>query len=92
MVEPGAVAALAARKGAEELDDPFEIKQQQGKDRSCLDHDRVHLPVRVIQGNLHQRFSDAQMRRGADRQELGQAFHNAQQDRLNVNVQKASGA
>ena len=78
-------------KGAQELDDALEVEQQQRQDGAGLDHDGVHLPVGVVERNLHHRFGDAQMRRGADRQEFGQAFNNAQHDGLNVDVQKASG-
>jgi hypothetical protein len=57
-----------------------------------LNDDGVHLPVGIIEGDFHQRFGDAQVRRRADREKLGQAFHNAQQDGLNVYAQEASDA
>ena len=63
MGEPGAVAALAPGKSANEPEDALEVKQQQGENGSRLDHDRVHLPVGVIQRNPHQCFGNAQMRR-----------------------------
>jgi hypothetical protein len=74
-----------------EFDDAFEIKQQQGKNGARLNHDGVHLPIRIVQGDVHERLGYAEVRRGADRQKLGQTFNDAQQDRLNVYVQKASG-
>src|SRR5579872_6618489 len=92
MVEPGAVAAFTAWKGMQDLDNALKIEQQQGEDGTSLDHDGVHLPVRVFERDMHHGFADAQVGRGADRQELCQAFYNSQQNRLNVDVQKASGS
>jgi hypothetical protein len=77
MVEPGAVSAFAPGEGANKADDAAEEEQAEGEDGAQLDDDGVHLPVGVIQGNLHQSFGNAQMRRRANRQKLGQAFHNA---------------
>ncbi len=77
MSQPVAVAAFAPGKGAEELDDAAEEEQAQGQDGAQLDDDGVHLPVRIVQRNLHQSFGNAQVRRRADRQKLGQAFHDA---------------
>ena len=78
MVEPVAVAIFALGKGAHETDDAAQEEQQQRQNRAQLNDDGVHLPIGVIQRNLHQRFGDAQVRRRADRKKFGQAFHNAQ--------------
>jgi hypothetical protein len=56
---------------------PAQEEQAKRQDGAQLNDDGVHLPVGVIQRNLHQSFGNAQMRRRADRQKLGQAFHNA---------------
>ena len=90
MVEPVAVAVFALGKAAEEVHNPPQEQQHSARIAPSLDHDRVHLPVGVVQRNLHQRFGDAQMRRRADRQKLGQAFHDAQQDGLNIRIHIAS--
>ncbi len=87
-----AVAVLAPGKGAQEADDAAQEEQQERQDRAQLDDDGVHLPVGVVEGDIHERFGNAQVRRGADGKELGQAFHDAQNDGLNVWVQEASGA
>ncbi len=56
-----------------------EEQHAEREDGAQLDDDGVHPPVGVVQRNLHQRFSDAQVRGRADRQKLGQAFHNSQE-------------
>ena len=64
--EPVAVAILPARKGAHEFDDAAQEKQGECKDCAELDDDGVHLPVGVVERNLHEGFSDSQMRRRAN--------------------------
>ena len=78
VIYPGAVAALALGKASDEADDALEIEQHQREDRAGLDDDGVHLPVRIVQRDLHDRFGDAQMRGGTDGQKLGQALDDAQ--------------
>ena len=92
MVEEGAVAVFAPGKGADVFDNAAEEEEGEGEDCAHLDYDGVHLPVGVIEGDVHESFRDAQMRRRADREKLGQAFHNAQKDGLKIGVQKASVA
>jgi len=90
MVEPVTVAVFALGEGADEVHDAAQKEDHQGQDGAQLDDDGVHLPVGVVERDLHQRFGDAQVRRRADRQKFGQAFHNAQDHRLNVRVQASS--
>jgi hypothetical protein len=92
MREPGFVACLTFRKRVKKIYDAFEKKQQQRKNGARLNHDGVHLPVRVVERDVHQRLRDAEVRRGTDWQKLRQSFDDAKQNRLNVYVQKASGA
>src|ERR1700728_4618939 len=91
MREPSLVAALAFGERVKELNDAFQVEEQQGEDGACLNHDRIHLPVGIIERNMHQRLRDAEVRRRTDRQKLCQTFNDAEQDRLNIYVQKASG-
>jgi hypothetical protein len=90
VIEPGAVAVFAARKGADELDDAAEKQQRESKDGAKLNDDGVHLPVGVVEGDLHEAFGNAEMCCRADWQELGQAFHDAENDRLKIGIQEAS--
>ncbi len=63
VIEPGAVAVFAFGKGAEKLDDARQEEKTKSQDCAQLDDDGVHLPVGVIERNLHQSFRDAQVRR-----------------------------
>jgi hypothetical protein len=90
MVEPCPVAVFAARKGAQELNNPTQEEQSEGKNSAQLDHDRVHLPIGIVEGNLHQRFGNAEVRCRTDGQKLGQSFDYAQKDGLKVRIQEAS--
>src|SRR5579863_6691337 len=92
MVQPSTVAVFASGKGPDKSEDAFQIQQEEGKDGSRLNDDGVHLPIRVVEWDVHQGFANAKVGRGTDRQELGQALHYSQQNRLNVDVQRASGA
>ena len=47
MRENVAIAIFATREGANEIDDAPGEQQQQRQDRTQLNDDRVHLPVRV---------------------------------------------
>ena len=80
MVEPGPIAANAARKGRQKLADPLAEIDRQAKDCAELDHDRKHLPVAVREVDAEKRFRDAQMRSGTDRKKFGDSFDNAQQE------------
>ncbi len=63
MIQPGPVAIFTPGKGAQEADDPLEEQQAQRQNCAELNDDRVHFPVRVVERNPHQCFSNAQMRR-----------------------------
>jgi len=91
VIEPGAVAVFSPGKSANEIDDAAEKQDAQRQNCAQLNHDGIHLPVGVIERNFHQRFGDAQVRRRTDRQKLGQAFHNAEQNGLKILVQEPSG-
>src|ERR1700675_2600701 len=85
-----AIVAFAARERSKQLPDVLAKINRQGGDRANLNHDGVHLPVAVLQADVQQIFSDAQMRRGADRQKLRQPFDNSQHDRHQIIVQVPS--
>ena len=87
MGEDGVVAALPAREGAHKGDDAAEEEQNEGEDGAELDDDCVHLPVGVSKRDVEQGLREAEMGRGADGKKLGQAFHNAKQNRDDVVVQ-----
>ena len=78
MREEVAVAAFSGWKGADEFQDAIPKINGQGKDRSQLDNDRVHLPKTIVQIDLKERFDDAQMRRRTNRKKFGYAFDNSQ--------------
>src|SRR6516162_9119418 len=86
-----AIASFAARKCAHEFENAAEVEQEQGQNGAGLDDDRVHLPVSVVEVDLHQRFGDAQVRGGTDRKKFGEPLNNAQNGGKDVDVQKASG-
>ncbi len=71
MVLPGTIAALAAWEAFDEGDDAFEIKKHKSEDGACLNYDRVHLPVRIVQGDAHCGLGDAKMRGRTDRKKFG---------------------
>jgi hypothetical protein len=54
--------------------------RERNEDRAGLNDDRVHLPVRIVHGDLHERFNDPQMCRRTDGQELGKTFDNTEKD------------
>ncbi len=45
-----------------------------------LDHDRVHLPVRIGQVDVQQRLCDPQVRRRANGQKFRESLDDAEQD------------
>jgi hypothetical protein len=79
MVFPGAVAAFAAWKALDEADNTFEIKKKKCEDGADLNNDGVHLPIRVIERDMHGCFSNTQMRGGTDGKKLGQALNDSQE-------------
>ena len=56
VVHPGAVAAFAARKAFDEGDDAFEIEKKKSEDGAGLDDDGVHLPISVVERDVHERL------------------------------------
>ena len=88
--ERGASSAVAARKrGNKSFDATPEINRQ-AQDCAELDDDGIHLPVTVGQADVQEQFGDAQVRRRADREELGETFDNAKDERQQVVVQSSS--
>src|SRR5205814_7606794 len=75
-----AIAAAAVREVGGELEDAAAEVEGQAQDRAQLDHDRKRLPVGVAEIDAEQGLADSQVRRGADRQELGQPLDDAQHD------------
>ena len=59
--------------------------QQIGENRAELDHDVEGFRLRV--GEIQQTARDDQMPRARHRQKLGQAFHDAQNQRLAISIQ-----
>ena len=76
-----AIAAFASRKCADELNDPLPKINWQRQDRAQLDHDRVHLPKAIVKIEIEQRLNNAEMRGRAHREEFGEPFNDAEQDR-----------
>jgi hypothetical protein len=62
VIEDGPVTFFAAGKGAQESDDAAQEEQTERKNGAQLDDDCVHLPVRIVEWKLHERFGDAQVR------------------------------
>ena len=84
----GAIIAFAAREGGEEAGDALPEINRQAQHRTQLDHDGVHLPERIVERKAEQFFRDAQVRGGADRQELRKALDNPQKSGEQIVVQK----
>ena len=76
-----AVTAFAPRKCAEELNDPLPKINRQRQNRAQLDHDRVHLPKTIVEIEIEQRLSNAEMRGRAHGEEFGEPFNDPEQDR-----------
>jgi hypothetical protein len=66
MVERGAIAALALWKGPNEFEDAAHKEEDEREDGTELDDDGVHLPVRIGQVDVEQRFGDPQVRGRTD--------------------------
>src|SRR5579864_6012899 len=90
MSQRRAVTALTAREGRKEFGDTAPEINRQAQDRAQLNHDGIHLPVAIGEADVQQRFREAQMRGGTDRQKFGQAFDNTENEREQVIVQKSS--
>src|SRR3954452_10592939 len=80
MRQDSPVAPLPPGKGPQKIQDPVPEVHRQRQDRAELNDDGIHLPERIAQGQMKQRFDDAQMRGGTDRQELSYAFNDAEND------------
>ena len=65
-----AVSAFSAWKGGKKFQDPIPKINRQRQDRSQLNHNRVHLPIGVMQIEMQQCFNDPQMSGRADRQKF----------------------
>ncbi len=66
-------------KALDEADDAFEIEKKKCEDGANLNDDGVHLPIRVVERDMHCCFRDTQMRGGTDRKKLGQALNDSQE-------------
>ena len=77
MRERGAVLALAARKRGDKPGNARAEIYRQAEDCAQLDHDGIHLPERIVEMDVQQRFCNAQVRRGTYRQKLCKTFNNA---------------
>src|SRR5271167_2492391 len=89
MREDCAVAAFALRKCGKEFCNALAEIDWEAEDCAELDDDRIHLPVAVAEIDVEQGFGDAEMSRGADRDEFGKTFDDAEDKRENVVVQDA---
>jgi len=91
MREDGAVAAFALRKCGKEFRNALAEIDWKAKDCAELDDDCVHLPVAVAEVDVEQGFGDAKMGGGADWNEFGETFDDAEDEGEYVVVQDASG-
>ena len=78
MRENIAAPALAPRKSRKKFQDPIPKINRQRQDRSQLNHNRVHLPVGIMQIETQQCFDNPQMRGRADGQKFRQPFDNTE--------------
>ena len=62
MIPESVFAVFAAGESADEFDDAAGKKQSEREDGAELDDDGVHLPVRVVEADVEERFA---MRRWA---------------------------
>src|SRR5262249_2861142 len=86
MREDGSIAAFALRKRANKPYDAVPKINGQSENSAELDHDRVHLPETIVQVDVQERFTDAQMRSRAYRKKFGQSFNDSQKNRKQVIV------
>src|SRR5437868_9102531 len=75
------VAALTGGESAEKFEDAIPKINRQRQDRAELNHDGVHLPERIAQRQLKQRFHNPQMRSRTDRKKFSDTFDNPEDDR-----------
>src|SRR6267142_4029516 len=85
-----AVATLAARERREKLGDALAKIDGQNQNRAELDDDGVHLPVAAGEVDVEERLGKPEVRCGADGEEFGQSFDDAQQDGQQIFVQNLS--
>ena len=78
MCQPIAILNLTLWKSLDQLHDPLAEIKRQRKDRTELDDDRVHLPIRLVQRKIEQLLADAQVSGRTDRKELRQTFHDSE--------------
>src|SRR6185369_1559366 len=88
MGECGAVTPFTIRKGREELGNAFAEVDGKAKDRTQLNHDRVHLPVAAREVESEDLFGDAQMRGGAYGEKFREALDNAEEQGKKVVVHR----
>src|SRR5579871_3780148 len=85
-----AVSSLTAGERGQKFDDSVAKIYRQNENVAQLNHDRIHFPVATIERDVEERFGQAQMRHGTDRQKFREALDDAEQNREEVVVQKAS--
>lgn len=71
MCEDGAIPAFSLRKGTNKPHDAVPKIHWQSENGSELDHNRVHFPEAIVQVDVQQRFTNAQMRGRAHRKKFG---------------------
>src|ERR1051325_7143523 len=74
------VTSFALWECRNELSNGSSEVDREGKDRTKLNHDRVHFPKTIVQIDLQKCFGDAQMRGRANREEFSQSFNDAEED------------
>jgi hypothetical protein len=89
MGEHGPITAFAAWKSAEKYQDA--APEERGESEHCpqLNDNAIHLPKPISKVDPEERFCDSQMRRRTNRQEFGQPFDGAEQDREKIVVHAA---
>src|SRR6202030_2835534 len=91
MSESGTPSAITARKRRKKPLDASPEIDGQAEDGTEFDDDGIHLPVTIGEADVEQQFGETQVRGGTDREELGEAFDNAKDQRQQVIVQSSSG-
>jgi hypothetical protein len=92
VVEDVSVAVFTGGEGAEELDDAAHEEEAEGEDGAELDDNGVHLPVGIVEGDVHERFGDAEVGGGTDGKEFGETLNDAQDHGDEITVQTSSTA
>src|ERR1700730_12682759 len=86
MIQRGAIARLTFGEGADEFEDAPDEEEEERENGAKLDDDGVHLPVRIAEVDVEQRFRDPQVGGRADGQKFRQSLDDAEQDRDDVVV------